>query len=287
MKCKVHMICSFYLYLTPCINNIIINTQSSNKKPVAKKKGKNVKSGNGKGNPGLPQLSTEEKAKQRKNEKLQNKRRSNVAEANQLRESLGQKPIQNGVNLYIHDDEARAQLMEIKNRYAMWFEKRSSLPPDQRTVTWIHEQVGGEATIGIGSFRHYCVNGNPLPEKAVGGGANSKFSYEALHGYIEEMIGKVKAGDYTVDEQPKTGLYARANNKKPMRMSILAQTHPNFKDGIASWPSDKRRITWNCYFRNTLKPTFDRVYEKKNANVASATGGAKVGTNDLEGVVDL
>ena len=269
-------------------NNIIINTQSSNKKPVAKKKGKNVKSGNGKGHPGHPQLSKVEAAKQRKNEKQREDRHSKTNDANQLKESLGQKPIQNGVSLYVHDDEARETLMKAKNLYSEWFEKRSRLPPDEQTYAWIHEEIGGEATIGIGSFRHYCVNGNPLPKKSMrtsNGGAKSKFPYEALFGFIEEMIGKVKAGDYTVDEQPKTGLYARANNKKPMRMSILDQTHPNFKDGIASWPSDKKAQKWNDYYRNTLKPNFDRVYS--NANVASATGGAKVGTNDLEGVVDL
>lgn len=156
---------SFYLYLTPCLNDIVINTQSSDTKPAAKKKGKKKCDPFGdKGEPGPPQLSKELKAKQRKNTLRQERRLCQKKKDDQVRSAIGLPSLSSDKcdsEKYAKPGSARDQLEMIKKNFDVWNVENSRLPESEReSFAYYHREIlGGEVAISGSAFQNYCVEG--------------------------------------------------------------------------------------------------------------------------------
>lgn len=189
------MICSFYLYLTPCLN-LVIHTQSS----TTKKKGKN-KHGlpGGKGKPGLPQLSKEEKAKQRENDRRRERRACQRKEHDKVRSAIGLSSLSSdkgNTEKFAKPGPARDQLEMFKKNFEVWDAENSLLPESERkTFSWYHREIiGGEVVLSESSFRVYLVNDTPLPELRMmsAAGAKALLPDEAMASYMVRWLTKWK-----------------------------------------------------------------------------------------------
>jgi len=208
--------------------------------------------------------------------------------ADQVRAGIGLPSLSNDKCIsdkYAKAGPDREQMKLFKKSFEVWNVQNSLLPESERkSLASYHREVIGHHSMSETAFNTYLVNGKPLPEESrmrASTKARSLVPENARYGFIDDIVDSLLSGVYTLDTHKETGLLYKPSYHSKTRLNNFVHNFPKFS-GITD---AKKKLK----FYDTLKRNIEKDYaEKKKANVASATGGAKVGTaRKLEGHVAL